>query len=218
MTFEYMKNFWEYLKLLYNLYVFLEGNPPAKTTQDGEQVLVQNAKGETQNFSNCVFNQYINCSNTFIGNGEDLLQDPHLSSVSILDEQRNAKVTIPREKFVALIPYKKLPNVRSEQVDEKNSLLTVATINLNNPQKQWKFLGEDGCFFYAKIQDASFIKKVLAGSVAFRQGDKFLCTVENQKKYDPSLDNYVIKRRIIKQVLQHYPRASAIQEEFQTLE
>lgn len=217
-TLDYMKNILENLKSLYDLYVFLKGAPPAKTTQKPQQVLVQNSEGATQTFSSCVFNQYMNCSNTFIGNGEDLLQDPSLSSISILDEQRNPKVTIPRDKFVDLVPYKKLPSVRSEQIDEKECLLTIATINLNKPKEKWKFLDEDGNFFVAKIQDDSFIKKVLSGLVAFRQGDKFKCAVEIQKKFDPFLDSYVVKQRIITHVLQHYPRSNVTQQEFQNLE
>lgn len=158
----YISTLWEHLKSLYELYRFLKGSPPKKTIPTENQTIVENQLGQQATFNNCVVNQYTISNSTLIGDGESLLQNKKLSGVTILDGERHPILSVPRDEFKNLIPYKKVPKDQSEQFEEQELLLTIATVNLDNPHKNWSFIDGNGLQFSAKIEDESFIASSLS--------------------------------------------------------
>lgn len=207
----YLATLWSNLKSLYELYTFLRGQPPKKTIKQEKATLVENNFGQQNNFPNCVFNQYIYSPNPIVGNGDDLLRDSKLSAVSILDKDRNPIISIPRDNFSALVPYKKPAKKPSDQVEIQENLLTIATVNLDNPRKNWKFIDQEGLSFSAKITDESFISQIESGVIAFRQGDKIKCRLEITRSFDASLDVLVIASRKIIEILNYSHRTQFVE-------
>jgi hypothetical protein len=109
-----------------------------------------------------------------------------------------------------LVPFKKVPKDKSEQILEDICDLTIETVPIGNPQKTWKFVGEDGTRFNAKIQDDAFINRISSGSVAFAQGDKMKCRLETTKRFDVALNTFVIYKRIITKVIQYTSRTHTV--------
>lgn len=206
----YITTLWAYLKELYSLYKFLQGQPPANTQKDKDKVHVENHIGEKAVFNNCTFQQYICNGSTIFGNGENILRDPNIAEFKVLDENRNTVLQVPRSEFANFVPYKNAPKNESEQVSEEISELTIETVPIGNPQKTWKFVGDDGTRFSAKIKDDNFINRISSGSVAFAQGDKMKCRLETTKRFDVALNTFVIAKRIIKEVIQYTPRVYTV--------
>lgn len=203
----YLATLWGNLKSLYELYTFLGGKPPQQQSTDKNGMsLVHNYMGNNNTFNNCVVNQYFSSSSSLIGNGKELLQDTKLSSVSVMDEKRHPLLEIPRESFSSLVPYQRVISSPDIKKDTQDCLLTIATVNLNTPRQNWKFIDHDGLPFSAKITDDAFISKVESGLIAFRQGDKIQCTLETVKEFDVSLNTLVIKKRVITHILDHNHR------------
>ena len=205
----YISALWEHLKSLYELFSFLKGLPPKTTTPTGNQITVENQFGQHATFNNSIVNQYIISSSTPFGDGKDLLLDKNLSGVTVLDGDRHPILSVPRNEFKNLVPYKKISHNQSEQIDEQVLLLTIATVNLDNPYKSWSFIDETGLRFSAHIEDESFIAGISSGAVAFRQGDKIQCRMETIKKFNAILNTFEIKRRNIKEILYYAPRILA---------
>jgi len=207
----YLATLWANLKSLYELYTFLNGQPPKKTTKQRDNTLVENNFGQQNSFSNCVFNQYISSQNPIVGKGDDLLRDKTLSAVSILDKDRHTIISIPRDNFSALVPYKKPSQNPSDQIEIQENLLTIATVNLDDPRKKWKFIDQEGLSFSAKITDESFISQIESGVIAFRQGDKIKCRLEITRSFDASLDVLVIASRKIIEILNYSHRTQFVE-------
>ena len=208
----YITTLWAYLKELYGLYKFLQGQPPAKVEKENgkNNVTIENHIGEKATVSNITYNQYVFNGPTIFGNGEDILKDSNISELKLLDEKRDTILQIPRSEFSNLVPFKKVPKDKSEQILEDICDLTIETVPIGNPQKTWKFVGEDGTRFSAKIQDDAFINKISSGSVAFAQGDKMKCKLETTKRFDTALNTFVIVKKIIKEVIQYTPRVHTV--------
>ena len=207
----YLATLWSSLKSLYELYTFLRGQPPKKITKQRNDTLVENNFGQQNSFPNCVINQYIYSSSPIVGNGEDLLRDKMLSAVSILDKERHPIISIPRNNFSALVPYKKPSKDPDDQTEVQENLLTIATVSLDNPRKNWKFIDQDGLSFSAKITDENFISQIESGAIAFCQGDKIKCRLEITKRFDASLDVLVIAGRKIIEILNYSHRAQFVE-------
>ena len=206
----YISAIWNYLKELYSLYKFLKGQPPAKTEKQEDKVSVENHVGEKCTFNECVVNQYIFNGATIIGEGSKILSDKSISEVKLLDGDRKTVLQIPREELSDIVPYKKISQNKSELISEETHELVVATVNLENPRKNWTFISKDGNRFSAKIQDESFVSKIIAGAISFRNGDKMTCNLEIIKRFVVALDTYEVKSRIIKNVIQYTNRIPSV--------
>jgi hypothetical protein len=68
----YITTLWAYLKELYGLYKFLQGQPPAKVEKENgkNNVTIENHIGEKATVSNITYNQYVFNGPTIFGNGE----------------------------------------------------------------------------------------------------------------------------------------------------
>ena len=209
---EYITSLWAYLKELYLLYKFLRGQPPAKVEKENgkNNVTIENHIGEKATYSTITYNQYVFNGPTIFGNGEDILKNPNISELKLLDGEKNIILQVPRAEFSNIVPFKKVPKDKLEQISEAVCDFTIETVPLGKPQAIWKFVGEDGNRFSAKIQDDNFIHRIRSGAIAFKQGDKMKCKLEIRKHFDVSQNTFVTDKIIIKEVIQYTPKVHTI--------
>ena len=197
------------IKNLVGLYRFLKGRPAKKVAipdssdnSGANQVVITNADNAKITINNIVYKTYVNSDTPPFGDSRNYAQDK-ISSVRMLDEEKNEYVRIDKSEFESF--EKGRHRVDDEDIKdvEEELELVVTTIPIGAPQNQWGFI-KAGEKISAKIKDEDFIARVNRHEIMFGKGDRVRAKVLTHREFDPALNCLVVKSRKIMRVLGSY--------------
>lgn len=198
---------------LFTLRNFLQGKKPAEVTEQGESVIIKNSEGATVNYTKNVYNLYLNNSITdaINDNFESMQNEADIESFEIIGENNEVKFKVGRAKFAELSYQDKFDEIpKDEEITRKRHLLHVFKVVFDDKYK-WDFIYK-GSKISANIIDTFFFEKIDQGE-KFSKGDILDVDLQIIKKYDPSVNTWIIKEYKVLKVFKHIPR-----NEQQTLE
>lgn len=197
------------IKNLIGLYRFLKGRPAKKVAvldpsdnSSVNQVVITNGDNAIITINNNVYKTYVNSDTPPFGDSRNYARDK-ISSVRMLDEEKNEYVRIDKSEFESF--EKARHRVDDEDIKdiEEELELVVTTIPIGSPQNQWGFINA-GEKIYAKIKDEDFIARVNRHEIMFGKGDRVRAKVLTHREFDPTLNCLVVKSRKIMRVLGSY--------------
>lgn len=201
-SFSFCTNVIEYVKDLYSLYKFTQGEPikSIDSLQDNK-INVENKFGERCIFNNCTFNTYSIIPSSPLGDTEKMHADKDISGISILDGQRNVVTSIPKDDFKHYVPYRKTMSQQNDMLETFEAELFIAEIDLYKTEKNWGFI-YNGHPIKAKVLDIEFKEKINKGH-PFRKGDRLRVVLQKTKIYDSGIKTYRIKKYEILEVIEY---------------
>lgn len=190
---------------IYGVYRFLGGKPIKSRKVKGDQVTIENEKGDKIVTNNITINIYDNknIQKSLSQEFSTLDNDPNVTGFEILDKDDNTLVQIPRVEFFDLANgiYEVLSE--SENIVYKTGMLNIVRLSFDKSQK-WEFYYE-GNKITAKINDTDFLVKIDSGE-SFAKGDSLEVELEILQEFDPTVNTHVNKSYKINKIIRHIPR------------
>ena len=194
----------KWLSQLIKLYRLLNGAEPKKIEKrDAQNYIVTNSVGTNATFNKSVINVF-NITNTSPVGDLSKQQDSDVKAISILDERKQIEERITREEYHSFAKRRKNPPSESDQTEEEDRTLILATIPILDPGKhQWGF-EQDGFRFSAKVEDEAFLSRIRNRTISFQRGDSVQARILLLKRYDPQNGRYCIVKITITKILSEF--------------
>lgn len=190
---------------LISLYKHLKGKKPKSKEISGDQIKIENEKGEVIYIKNFVQNIYQD--NTIIKDAlsqsfETLENDSSITGYEITDKNEKPLVRVDRDEFEYI-------SVKSEEVLEgEKNIVVSASLNIIRPSFDEKLKSD---FYYkgnkisVKIKDKNFQKKIDSGK-QFAKGDTLEVEMEIKQVFISSVNTFVNKSYKINRIVNHISR------------
>lgn len=203
----YAKDVAESVGCIYAFARFLKGKKPKSVEKTDNSIIVENNSGQIQNFDlkgatvyldNPVVKEIIRQAFQTLDN------DVNIDSFSLLNENNESLVTIPRSEFAAI------SNNDNDELlnNEKNKNVTVILriISLSfDVKKKWQFI-YNGNPITGKIKDEAFAEIIKNGE-AFSNGDALEVEMDIRQEYDEVSNAYINKAYTINHIIRHIKRS-----------
>ena len=195
------------LKELLNLKKLLKGEKPQSVTKiSGDQIKIENNKGEvtiiknkTGNiyFNNCIINN--NISNAF----DQLANSPYIDGLTLKDSKKNNLFEVQSSEFPSLANENKALS-EDPTIDKRIETVNGASLNIFKivfgASYKWDF------FYYgnkipAKIIDADFFNKIKNREISFSHGDTMIVDLQITKVFNNIANVYENKSYEITKVI-----------------
>ena len=194
------------LGLVYGIYRFLGGKPIKSKKVIGNQVTIENEKGDTIITNNITINIFENknVQKSLSQEFATLENDPNVTGFEIIDSNNVPIVQIPRIEFSDLAASETNGVVsENENIVYKNGTLNILRLSFDKGQK-WDFYYE-GNKITAKINDVDFLIKIDSGE-SFSKGDSLEVELEILQEFDQTVNTFVNKSYKINRIIKHIPR------------
>lgn len=189
----YAKDVIKTVSEIYKLAKFLKGKKPKSTTNQGQNISVENNQGAIQVFDFRGANIYLNdkgvrglISQSF----ETLENDSSVSGFELLDNNKNKLLEIPRNEFLDLSVFEDEPiNEKTEKLKTiTDAIITTFSFDWGL-KKKWTFYYE-GNKIPIKIIDEDFLKAIEKGE-SFAKGDALLVDLEIKQEFNVDANVFI---------------------------
>jgi hypothetical protein len=184
----------------------LKGKPPKSEENTGNEVKIENEKGQVIYIDNFIQNIYNNpiIRDALSQSFETLENDNSITGYEITDKNEKPLVRVEREDFEYI-------SLKSEELNEGEKKVTIfATLNIlrlsfdNKLNSDFYFKGNK---INAKIFDDDFYKKIDQGE-SFSKGDTLEVDLEIKQIFDSSVNTFINKSYRILKINNHIKRGT----------
>lgn len=189
---------------LLNLKKHLKGELPKQINEEGDNISIQNNKGNTLVFNKPVFYMYE--KNPTINNAlnksfETLQNEPAVTDLKVLTAEEVVLFSASKDEFGEMSAKNKALSANTQSIIKNGVTLNIFKAVFENRRNKWDFLYE-GNKISALINDESFFDRLDRGE-SFAKGDTLIVDLQIDQVFDQGVNAFFNSSYQVNRVIEH---------------
>jgi hypothetical protein len=192
---------------LLNLKKLLKGEKPNQVNEDGDNLSIENSRGDTIVVFRPVYNMYEKnpaINNALSKSFESLQSEPSVTDLKILTTEETVLFSASRNEFGEMASKNEALTANTQSIIKNGVTLNIFKLIFENRKNKWDFLYE-GNKISAQISDDSFFDRIDNGE-SFSKGDSLIVNLQIDQTFDQAVNGFINSSYQVNRVIEHIPR------------